>query len=183
MRPILALCATALCATALAVSGCQHSTANGTSIQIEAENGFRNIGAHSFQEENADFYSNGTVIMLSGSTPVGGSGAVEYDLAGIVRPGTYSFTLHYYDENDGHSPVRLTVGDQSFEFVMNAATPSAFQAIENRRATTFDNVIVKTGSVLRIEGVVDRYNSEHKELVRLDYFVFAPARSAPRSSD
>ena len=57
---------------------------------------------------------------------------------------------------------------------MDANTNSAFADIDNQRSTVFNNVIVSENALLKISGTAHRYQSEHKELVRLDAFVFVP---------
>jgi len=141
-------------------------------ITIEAELGFQNTGDQQFSVESNSFYSKAAAIKLPGNASVGASGTVEYSLDGIVSPGVYIVTVYYNDENDGHSPVQLRINSQSFDFEMAANTPSAFAAAENQRQTSFSNVVVKPSDVLSIQGWVHRYNSEHKELVRLDKITF-----------
>lgn len=164
--------------SALVFVACQHSAHANEPLRIEAENSFKNIGDQKFGLEEGVFYSGGMAILIQGAAPIGKSGTVEYDLSQQVPKGVYNVSIHYNDENDGHSPVAVMLDDQTYSFVMNAATPSAFSSADNQRSTTFKNVVVTQSSKLRITGTVHRYESEHRELVRLDYFTFTPVSSS-----
>lgn len=161
--------------TAVSLSACQTAALPNNTIRLEAETGFTNLADVPFEREERDFYSGGAVILIGGAAEIGASGLIEYDLSGRVPPGTYRLKVTYNDENDGHSPVMIWLDDQSFSFVMDAATLSAFPNPENQRSAQFKSVAVGEASVLRVRGTVDRYQSEHRELVRLDYFEFTPA--------
>lgn len=163
-----------LSAAIIGLTSCQTLPETTAPIRLEAETGFKNDALGYFVTEDADFYSGGKVIMLSGRVPVGGSGSVTYDLAPKVPPGIYALTVHYNDENDGHAPIDIWIDDQKVSFTMDADTPSAFADIKNQRSITFENLRVKKASTLKVKGTVHRYQSEHKELVRLDYFEFSP---------
>lgn len=165
-----------LSAGLIGLASCQSLPSTQEPIRLEAEVGYKNSFNDYFEKEDAAFYSGGAAVMISGRVPVGRSGTIEYDLQSRISPGVYSLTVQYNDENDGHSPVDIWVDDQQFSFVMNADTSSAFADIGNQRRIRFDNVHVKKGSTLKVRGTVHRYKSEHKELVRLDYFEFTPNR-------
>ena len=164
-----------ICLACICMSSCQVPEMASDPIRLEAEMGYENIVQNYFEVEKAEFYSGGGAVMMSGRVPVGGSGTIEYRLTPHIPPGIYTLNVKYNDENDGHSPVKIEVDGQVFSFVMDANTSSGFADISNQRQVEFKNVRVKEGSILRVTGTVHRYESEHKELVRLDYFEFSKA--------
>jgi hypothetical protein len=138
-------------------NGCQSTSPTPLfSVTLEAEIGFTNIGEYAFVTENEDFYSGGQAILIS-SAPIGGRG-----------------TAHYFDENDGHSPVDIILGAQTARFVMDAPTPSSFADPRNAREFTMKAITVAAGDTLTLTGEVSQFESEHREFVRIDSIVFMP---------
>jgi hypothetical protein len=155
-------------------NGCQSTSPTPLfSVTLEAEIGFTNIGEYAFVTENEDFYSGGQAILIS-SAPIGGRGTAHYNLSPKIRPGAYNVTIHYFDENDGHSPVDIILGAQTARFVMDAPTPSSFADPRNAREFTMKAITVAAGDTLTLTGEVSQFESEHIEFVRIDSIVFMP---------
>jgi len=163
-----------ICPILLFQTGCQTMAASPSLLIIlEAETGFSNIGEYPFVVEDENFYSGEQVILIS-SAPIGGQGTAQYSLTPVVRPGVYDVTIHYFVENDGHSPVDVTLGAHMARFVMDAPTPSSFADPRNAREFTMNDVTVAVGDTLTVTGEVSQFESEHREFVRIDRFVFTP---------
>ena len=161
----------ALC-VACANSGVSNNIISPLTVTIEAEQGFKNKGEQRFTIEERDFYSNGAAIKIAGSAPVDSMGKVQYELNSKLTPGVYDLVVHYVDENDGHSLVNIYIGKQKYTIVFDEDTESGFESAANMRSALIKSVNINENDNMLVQGQVSRYQSDHKELVRIDKFVF-----------
>ncbi|MEO9601221.1 hypothetical protein [Parasphingorhabdus sp.] len=76
-------------------------------------------------------------------------------------------------KNDERSLVEISIGNQSLEYHMDTATASGFEAPENSRQHSFENILIDRSNSLKLTGTASRFESEHKELVRIDKLEFS----------
>ncbi len=161
-----------MCILSIGATSTTSASSPNKPITIEAELGFKNIGEQNFILEERPFYSGGAAIKINGSAPVGSKAKVHYNLSSRLKTGQYDLMIHYIDENDGHSPVNIYIGNQVYKIIFDEETESGFESEANQRSALISSVRINKNDDMIIEGEVSRYNSEHKELVRLDKFVF-----------
>ncbi|MEM9972689.1 MAG: malectin domain-containing carbohydrate-binding protein [Pseudomonadota bacterium] len=118
--------------------------------------------------------------------PFGGTqGEATYNLGGVIPPGTYTVVIGYFDEDDGESPVGLSItsdtgADFSASFVMDDPTGGDAAQAESFRTKAYANVEVGENGVLTLTGTQDK-----GEFVRIDYIEFLdfggiiPGNTAP----
>ena len=83
--------------------------------------------------------SGGNYVAVSGA-----SGSASTTLT--IPTGTYDVIVSYYDENDGNSSATISVGANSTNLTLNAATGSAEVSYDSKIAKrVFTNLAVNTG--------------------------------------
>ncbi|WP_346797114.1 carbohydrate-binding protein [Halomonas sp. Bachu 37] len=138
------------------------------SIRLQAEDF---DSASTFTVENITVADGGQGIRLPGNS----EGTAGYNLDGKVAAGTYTVVVGYFDENDGESTARLSIGNAegesfsgSWTFDDDADSGNGTQA-QNLRTMTFEDVVVGDNATLSLSA-----NSEALEYARFDYIEFVP---------
>ncbi len=84
--------------------------------------------------------------------------------------GTYQVKVGYYDENDGQSQGKITVGGKTESFIFDSDLPSYLPKPSTKTSyIAIEEVQLKPGDIFKIEGVID-----NKEFARFDEIEFIP---------
>ncbi|KST70060.1 DUF4114 domain-containing protein [Mastigocoleus testarum] len=84
--------------------------------------------------------------------------------------GTYQVKVGYYDENDGQSQGKITVGGKTESFIFDRDLPSNLPKPSTKTSyIAIEEVQLKPGDIFKIEGV-----SDSKEFARFDEIEFIP---------
>ena len=86
--------------------------------------------------------------------------------------GTYQVKVGYYDENDGQSKAKITVGGKTTSFIFDQDLPAnRAKASTKTSRIAIESVELKSGDTFKIQG------SRNKgELARFDYIEFSPIK-------
>ena len=133
-----------------------------TPIRIEAET----MNLSGYDIESQSFASGGSLIRIPND---GDIGTASIDFTG--PSGTYEVVIGYHDENDGESPMTVSIGGNtldSWTFDQQLGTSRA--SAENFVLRTLSTgVTVNTGDAIELEGILNV-----GEVARVDYLEFIP---------
>lgn len=132
-------------------------------IRFEAES----LTLKNYIVENVSFASSGALAKISGGT----TGSIETRLDSAFARGTYTFSVSYFDESDGESPMSLYVdGDRVDTWTFDENPGGSRASTSNRRTRRISSdVLLKPGSKIELRGGVSR-----GENARVDYFEIEP---------
>ena len=145
---------------------------SGNSIRIEAET----MNLSGYDIESQSFASGGSLIRIPNDGDIG-TAAINF----TGTSGTYEVLIGYHDENDGNSPMSVSIGGNtldSWTFDQQLGTSRA--SAENFVLRTLSTgVTVNTGDAIELEGILNV-----GEVARVDYLEFIPVEeeSAPTAS-
>ncbi len=92
--------------------------------------------------------------------------------------GTYQVKVGYYDENDGQSTAKITVGDENASFTFDKDLPDNWvKPVSKTSRIAIESVELKSGDTFKIEAT-----SNKGEFARFDYIEFSPISSQPTSA-
>lgn len=109
-----------------------------------------------------------------------GGGARTAELTWNGGDGTFDIEIRYYDENDGAGTMAVRLdGTEIDRWQWDDTSGGNAAQAHSLRSRVIEDVALRDGDVLRLEGVQDR-----AELMRVDYLAFtadasAPARAVP----
>lgn len=135
-----------------------------TPIRIEAED----MTLTTYRTESGSFASGGKLISLRNAAGPMGSASTVF----TGEEGSYNVVLGYYDENDGVSQLKVSVGDVRLDkWSLNQNLGSAKASPENFlvRSTLATGVSLNPGTAIEIQGTANQ-----REWSRVDYIEFIP---------
>lgn len=136
------------------------------SFRLEAEDLQLQFGL--YKASKASFASGDSFVFAAPGTAVMAQGAFTGEA------GHYKVVVHYFDESDGRSSVKLSIGDNTDNFVMDdGQTSSRASADSATSRVSFDSVRLDTGDRIDLN-----LRSDGRELAAIDYIEFIPV-SAP----
>ena len=92
--------------------------------------------------------------------------------------GTYEVIVGYFDENDGRSPLSVSIGDDSYSWRFDQNLSSGGVSSSNAvRKTLAQSITINHGDAINLFGQV-----EGTEFARVDYLEFVPVAVPPPSS-
>ncbi len=140
-----------------------------TPIRIEAED----MTLTTYRTESSSFASGGKLISLNNAAGFIGSASTVF----TGEEGSYNVVLGYYDENDGVSQLKVSVGDVRLdEWSLNQNRGSAKASPKNQvRSTLATEVSLNQGRVITIQGTANQ-----AEWSRVDYIEFIPVGEQSR---
>lgn len=88
--------------------------------------------------------------------------------------GTYQVKVGYFDENDGQSKVKVTVGEESTSFTFDKDLPDSWvKPVSKTSRIAIEEVQLESGDTFKIEAT-----SNKGEFARFDYIEFSPKPAA-----
>ena len=137
-----------------------------SSFRIEAEDLFLKSGF--FTATKSAFASGDGFIFAAPGKSASAEGVFKGD------SGQYRVVLHYFDENDGDSTVKLKIGDDVDTFVMDEGSVSNRASAANAASrVSFDSVRLEKGDKIQLD-----VRSDGRELAAIDYIEFIPVAVA-----
>ncbi len=110
--------------------------------------------------------SGGKHISLKGNTQNKGSATGTFE----GETGTYQVKVGYFDENDGQSKAKVTVGEESTSFTFDKDLPDGWAKPASKTSRiAIESVQLESGDTFKIEGI-----SNKGEFARFDYIEFSP---------
>ncbi|MEM7552978.1 MAG: DUF4114 domain-containing protein [Cyanobacteria bacterium P01_A01_bin.84] len=95
------------------------------------------------------------------------------------KTGKYQVKVGYYDENDGQSQAKITVGEETTSFTFDRDFPDSWVKPTSKTSrVAIKEVQLKSGDTFKIEG-----NSDKGEFARFDYVEFSPVKDTKPSKD
>ena len=114
--------------------------------------------------------SGGKHISVKGADDNKGSATGTFE----GEAGTYQVKVGYYDENDGQSKAKITVGGESTSFVFDKDLPDSWVKPASKTSRiAIESVQLKSGDTFKIEGT-----SNQGEFARFDYIEFSAIADA-----
>ncbi len=118
--------------------------------------------------------SAGKHISLKGASDNKGSATGTFE----GETGTYQVKVGYYDENDGQSKAKITVGEESTSFTFDKDLPDGWVKPASKTSLiAIKEVQLESGDSFKIEGISDK-----GEFARFDYIEFSPISPKPMSA-
>ncbi|NJL79822.1 MAG: hypothetical protein HC917_15030 [Richelia sp. SM2_1_7] len=118
--------------------------------------------------------SGGKHISLKGTNQNQGSATGTFK----GEAGTYQVKVGYYDENDGQSQAKVTVGEKTASFNFDQDLPDSWVKPSTKTSrVAMESVQLKSGDSFKITGT-----SNQGEFARFDYVEFSPIPDAAKSS-
>ncbi|MGB3638560.1 MAG: DUF4114 domain-containing protein, partial [Rivularia sp. (in: cyanobacteria)] len=115
--------------------------------------------------------SAGKHISLKGASENQGSATGTFE----GEAGIYQVKVGYFDENDGQSQAKITVGGESTSFIFDKDLPDGWTKPASKTSLiAIEEVELESGDSFKIEGV-----SNKGEFARFDYIEFSPISSQP----
>ncbi len=118
--------------------------------------------------------SAGKHISLKGASDQKGSATGTFE----GETGTYQVKVGYFDENDGQSQAKITVGEESTSFTFDKDLPDGWVKPASKTSLiAIEEVELESGDSFKIEAT-----SNKGEFARFDYIEFSPISSQPTSA-
>ncbi|WP_414620913.1 DUF4114 domain-containing protein [Calothrix sp. CCY 0018] len=117
--------------------------------------------------------SGGKHISIKGASDNKGSATGTFE----AEAGTYQVKVGYYDENDGQSKAKVTVGGESTSFTFDKDLPDSWVKPASKTSRiAIEEVQLESGDTFKIEGI-----SNKGEFARFDYIEFSPIKDVKAS--
>ncbi len=118
--------------------------------------------------------SGGKHISLKGAGDSKGSATGTFE----GEAGTYQVKVGYYDENDGQSTAKITVGEENASFTFDKDLPDNWvKPVSKTSRIAIESVQLESGDTFKIEAT-----SNKGEFARFDYIEFSPISSQPSAA-
>ena len=144
------------------------STPNNEPLRYEAEE--LTLDGYKVETVKSSSASGGKHISIKGASENKGSATGTFE----GEAGTYQVKVGYFDENDGQSKAKITVGGESTSFTFDKDLPDSWvKPASKTNRIAIEEVQLESGDTFKIEGV-----SNKGEFARFDYIEFSPIADA-----
>ena len=148
------------------------ASSNNQPLRYEAEE--LTLNGYKVETVKGSGASGGKHISLKGASDQKGSATGTFE----GEAGIYQVKVGYYDENDGQSQAKITVGEESTSFTFDKDLPDGWVKPASKTSLiAIEEVQLESGDTFKIEGV-----SNKGEFARFDYIEFSPISPKPMSA-